>query len=241
LQAVVQTAHNSGKRVYAHISFPSEAKDVVEAGADVVVHSVGMAETGADEVLKLMAEKKVGYIPTLAIVEGDYALDDARMPANVREKVWGVLVDSIRSPKSVVNLHRSVPGLVNDERRSLEISMANLRTAVKANVKIAMGTDSGNAGLLHGATVVRELELMNEAGMSPMQTIVAATRTGAEVIGQGQRLGTLEPGKVGDLIVVAGDPLQDVSAIANVELVVKNGSMLDPKQLRYKDVPAPSE
>jgi imidazolonepropionase-like amidohydrolase len=241
LQAAVGAAHNHGKRVYAHISFPSEAKDVVEAGADVVVHSIGMAETGADEVLKLMAEKQIGYIPTLAIVEGDYALDDARMPANVREKVWGVLVDSIRSPESVVNLHRSVPGLINDERRSLEISMANLRTAVKANVKIAMGTDAGNAGLLHGATVVRELELMNEAGMSPMQVIVAATKNAADVIGQGRTLGTIESGKTGDLIVVAGDPVQDVSTIANVEMVVKNGTVFDPRQLRYRDVPAAIE
>jgi imidazolonepropionase-like amidohydrolase len=236
LKGAIDAAHAHGKKVYAHISFPSEAREVVEAGGDVIVHSMGMAETGADEVLKMMAERGAAYIPTLSIIEADYPLHPEKyFTAPLRGKVWDVLVDSITNPKSVLNVRNDIPGLRNDERRSLEIAQANLRTAIKANVRIAMGSDSGNAGMLHGATVVRELELMNEAGMTPMQALVSATRVGAEVIGVGKKLGTVESGKLADLIVVNGNPLQDISLINNVELVVLNGKLIEPEKLRYKD------
>lgn len=103
-----------------------------------------------------------------------------------------------------------------------------------------MGSDAGNAGMLHGATVLREIQLMYEAGMTPMQVIVAATRNGAEVIGRGEELGTLEAGKLADIMVVNGDPLQDLSVLGNVELVVKNGKIINPEELEFKEVPQPT-
>jgi imidazolonepropionase-like amidohydrolase len=105
--------------------------------------------------------------------------------------------------------------------------------AVRAGVTIAMGTDAGNAGTPHGATVLRELQLLHEAGMTPMQVLVAATRNAALVIGQGDRLGTLEAGKLADLIVVDGDPLHDLARIADLVLVVKNGRAIDPRTIAF--------
>lgn len=241
LKAVIEEAHARGLKVYAHISFPSEAKEVVEAGGDVIVHSISMAETGADEVLKLMAARNVVYIPTLAVTEANYALNaDLFFTSSLRGKVWDVLLDSITHPKSIVMFRQDTPGFINDTRRSLEISMANLRQAIKAGVKIALGSDAGNAGMLHGVTVIRELELMNRAGMTPMQVIIAATKNAAEVIGQGQRLGTLEPGKLADIIVVDGNPLQDISVMRKLEWVVKNGKIIDPGKLAYEEPPLSS-
>jgi len=118
--------------------------------------------------------------------------------------------------------------------------MANLRQAIKAGVKIALGSDAGNAGMLHGVTVIRELELMNRAGMTPMQVIIAATKNAADVIGQGQRLGTLEPGKLADIIVVDGNPLQDISVMRKLEFIVKNGKIIDPGKLTYEEPPLSS-
>lgn len=239
LHELIGEAHARGLKVYAHTSFPSEAREFVEAGGDVVVHSIHMAETGAEEVFDLMVERDVAYIPTLAVFEGGYVTNpNSFFFAQQHDKVWDVLLASINAPGSVVLASRNIPGLVNDRKRSLDISMANLGRALQAGVRIAMGSDAGNAGMLHGATVLRELQLMNEAGMTPMQVLVAATRNGAEVIGQGKNLGTLEAGKLADIIAVDGDPLQDLSALGNVELVVKNGRIIDPGKLEFKEVPA---
>jgi imidazolonepropionase-like amidohydrolase len=71
------------------------------------------------------------------------------------------------------------------------------------------------------------MELMNDAGMSPMQVIVAATRNAADVVGEGKRLGTIEPGKLADILVIDGDPLRDISDIRKVALVIKDGRILD--------------
>ena len=235
LQALVEEAHARRLKVYAHTSFASEAREFVEASGDVIVHSIHMAETGAADVLELMAARGVAYIPTLAVFEGDYTLEpDLFFSAQLQDKIWDVVRTSITAPGSVALAYRNVPGLANDRKRSLEIAMANLGKALRAGVRIAMGSDAGNAGMPHGATVLRELQLMNEAGMTPMQVITAATRNGAEVIGQGQNLGTLEVGKLADIIVVNGDPLTDLSALGNVELVVKNGKIINPDELEFK-------
>ena len=240
LHTLIQEAHDRSLKVYAHTSLPSEAREFVEAGGDVVVHSIHMAETGANEVFELMVERDVAYIPTLAVFEGGYTSKPGSFfSAQQHDKVWDVLLASITAPGSVVLASREVPGLVNDRERSLEISMANLGRALQAGVRIAMGSDAGNAGMLHGATILRELQLMNEAGMTQMQVLVAATRNGAEVIGRGEELGTLEAGKLADIIVVNGDPLQDLSVLGNVELVVKNGKIIDPGVLEFKEVPLP--
>ncbi|MEQ8697864.1 MAG: amidohydrolase family protein, partial [Bauldia litoralis] len=236
LKTLVTEAHAKGLRVFAHIAWPSVAKEVVEAGVDALAHNISMAETGSAEVYRLMAARGTVLIPTLAQAEANFALhDDPKALDKLRGKVWDVILDSIAHPKSVVRARIAKPGYMADARRSLQISMNNLGRAVKAGVTIALGTDSGNAGAVHGALVPREMELMVKAGMTPMQVIVAATKNAAEVIGQGKTLGTVEAGKLADLTIIDGDPLKDISAVRNVSTVVKNGQVIDPASLTFVD------
>lgn len=236
LKTLVDEAHRRGLRVFAHISWPSEAREVVEAGVDVLAHNISMAETDAAAVYALMAERGTMLIPTLAQSEANFALMvDPFLLEKLRGKVWGVILDSIANPKSVVRARMNKPGYVDDARRSLKISMANLRRAVRAGVKIAMGTDAGNAGAIHGALVPREMELMVASGMTPMQVITAATKNAAEAIGQEKQLGTIEPGKLADLLVIDGDPLRDISAVRKVSLVVKAGKVFEPGAIKFED------
>ena len=79
--------------------------------------------------------------------------------------------------------------------------------------------------------------LMKEAGMTPMQIIVAATKNGAEMIGRVEHLGTVEAGKLADIIVVNGHPLKNISDLGNVELVIQNGTFIDPKMLSFRQMP----
>lgn len=88
--------------------------------------------------------------------------------------------------------------------------IANLRRLHIAGVRIGVGSDGGKIGSMHGPSYQRELALLARAGLDPMEVIVAATRIGAEALGLDQELGTLEPGKLADAVVLDADPLIDV-------------------------------
>ena len=105
--------------------------------------------------------------------------------------------------------------------------MTNVGRFVKAGGKVALGTDyAGYAAEFDLGMPVTEIGLMREAGMTPMQIIVAATQHAATVCGLGHELGTLEPGKIADVLVVNGDPLGDLAALTAVRLVIHNGVII---------------
>jgi imidazolonepropionase-like amidohydrolase len=111
-------------------------------------------------------------------------------------------------------------------REVMDVYADNIGRAYKAGVKIAMGTD---AGVFRHGMNLRELGLMVEVGMSPMEAIIASTKTAAECLGWQDRVGTLEPGKLADLIIVAGDPLADIRCLENqdnIQVVMKDGRIL---------------
>jgi imidazolonepropionase-like amidohydrolase len=106
-------------------------------------------------------------------------------------------------------------------------TVANLAKFVAAGGQVALGTDyAGYSIPFQLGMPTKEIALMAEAGMSPMQIIVAATRNAAHVSGIADRAGTLEPGKAADILVVNGDPLTDLNALANVRLVLRGGSII---------------
>jgi imidazolonepropionase-like amidohydrolase len=129
---------------------------------------------------------------------------------------------------AVYDYHRKSPlPHVRERARHLEEHhVASLRRALAAGVKIAAGTDAGGHG--HPPNAI-EIVCLVRAGMTPQQALRAATGWAADCIGRGDDLGTVEKGKVADLVVVAGDPLADVAILQHPEriaLVVKNGDIV---------------
>jgi imidazolonepropionase-like amidohydrolase len=102
----------------------------------------------------------------------------------------------------------------------------NLRRFVEAGGRVALGNDAGYLQGLEIGMPMREIEWMQKAGMTPMQIIVAATRNAAYVCNREGTLGTLEAGKFADVLVVDGDPLRDLEALANVRLVIHRGEII---------------
>jgi imidazolonepropionase-like amidohydrolase len=147
-----------------------------------------------DEAIELMLDRGTWLVPTLVAPRG--VIDAADAGASIPEA-------SVAKAREVVETHR-----------------ASFAKAVEAGVKVAMGTDSGVTP--HGENL-RELTLMVEGGMTPMQAIVATTRSAAELMGLGDELGTLEPGKRADLVVVDGDPLDLGTLAERVEAVYQDG------------------
>jgi imidazolonepropionase-like amidohydrolase len=147
-----------------------------------------------DEAIEMMLARGTWLVPTLVAPRG--VIDAADAGAAIPEA-------SITKAREVVEIHRS-----------------SFAKAVDAGVKVAMGTDSGVTP--HGENL-RELALMVEGGMSPMQAIVATTRSAAELMGLVDELGTLEPGKRADLVVVSGDPLELGTLAERIEAVYQDG------------------
>jgi imidazolonepropionase-like amidohydrolase len=116
---------------------------------------------------------------------------------------------------------------VRKARRVREDHKVSFGRALRAGVKIAMGTDVGTPYNVHGENL-HELPLMVEAGMTPMQAIVASTKMGAILLQMGDRIGMLEPGKSADLVITDGDPSQDINLLKDPKklvLVMKDGAV----------------
>jgi imidazolonepropionase-like amidohydrolase len=107
----------------------------------------------------------------------------------------------------------------------LDASVEAFKLAMDVGVKIAAGTDCGAPGHLHG-TLFQELELMVKSGATPTQALRYGTSTAAELLGLGRQIGTLEPGKRADIVAVNGDPLQDITALREVRMVVRDGEVV---------------
>lgn len=149
-------------------------------------------------------------------------LDDEAIELMLQRGTW--LVPTLVAPRGVIDAAdagASIPeASVKKAREVVETHTASFAKAVAAGVKVAMGTDSGVTP--HGQNL-RELALMVEGGMTPMDAIVATTRSSAELMGLEEELGTLEAGKRADLVVVDGDPL-DVDTLADrISAVYQDG------------------
>ena len=232
LLALVEEGHAHDLRVFAHTAWPSEAREVIEAGIDVLAHTITHAETGAADIMDMMAERGVLMHTTLTRVEFHFGLKvDPFMREKFAGKIPSPVLDSLGMEDSLVRVRHDGDGIAADARRILEIAMANIKRARKAGVTIVMGTDSGGPGQLHGASVLREMELLNDCGLTAMEVLVASTKHAAMSVGQIDNLGTVEAGKLADLIVIEGDPLLDISNIRNLAWVVKNGTVMDPEEI----------
>ncbi|WP_373896286.1 amidohydrolase family protein [Virgibacillus sp. CBA3643] len=167
-------------------------------------------------------------------IEHGIFLDDETIELMLEHGTY--LVPTLLAPLSVLEAAESSNDMpeyaVQKSREVIDIHNASVAKAYKAGVKIAMGTD---AGVMPHGTNLRELNLMCNIGMSSMEALVATTKVAAECMGWGDKLGTLEVGKVADLVIAKEDPIANISSLedtSNIVTVVKNGEVV--KDLRDK-------
>jgi imidazolonepropionase-like amidohydrolase len=236
LRIAADEARRGGIPLIVHATDLWQAKDALRAGARLLVHSVDDKPLD-DEFIALAKRAGATYTPTLTVTDGYVMLyahhfDPAGVPMacvdpDTRRKV--AITDSLPAgiPEARLAAFRQQ---VAAQRQTM---YANLRRVRDAGIPIAMGTDAGNPLTLHGVSVFREMEAMAEAGMTPMEVLVASTRTAARAMGRAD-VGTLEPGKLADLMVLDADPLASVANLRRIRLVARGGEIWTREELEYR-------
>jgi imidazolonepropionase-like amidohydrolase len=109
----------------------------------------------------------------------------------------------------------------------LPVQQRNLKRLADAGAAIVAGTDAGNTRTLHGPSLHRELALMVDAGLTPAAVLLSATRDGAKLMGREREVGQIAPGMLGDLVVLAADPLADIHNTRRISMVVRGGAVYE--------------
>ncbi len=186
-KALVDTAHERGKTVTAHVTSALDLSRALDAGVDEIAHMV--VDELPDNLISRMAAAGTRWVPTLELWQGVsriYSIDHGRM------------------------------------------ALKNLARFAEAGGEVALGTDYAGAPNVNFdlGMPIQEIEWMQAAGMPPMQIIVAATKNGARSCNMENELGTLEAGKLADLLVVDGDPLTDIQALTKIRLILREGKSI---------------
>ncbi|UCD39322.1 MAG: amidohydrolase family protein, partial [Fidelibacterota bacterium] len=228
IEATIRESHKLGLRVAVHATGLETARLAVNAGADVLVHSVTDKEVD-DEFLQLLKDNNVIYIPTVVVWEGYgevYSQQVNLLPVEYElgnPYIAGTLFDLRHLPEADIPERVRTRIAEAEPVMPREIALKNLKRVQEAGVLVAAGTDAGNIGTLHGPSIFRELELMAQAGLSPMEILTDATLNGARVMGRENELGTIEAGKLADLVILNADPMLDILNTSDIQGVVKHG------------------
>jgi len=225
VRAAIEASHAAGTRVVVHATELETARAAVQAGADILAHSV--EDRRVDEAfIKLLKDRNVAYVTTLVVNEGYQEVLGRKVRLTDIERRLG-------DPEAIATFDhlarvpaRKKPWAFHWFNR--DIAFWNLKRLQQSGVTIAAGTDAGNIGTLHGPALHREFELMAEAGLSPGEILVAATQGGARVMGRSAELGTVEKGKLADFVLLDADPLADIAHLRRIFRVVKGGTVYDP-------------
>jgi imidazolonepropionase-like amidohydrolase len=216
VKAVIEAAHKRGKLAVVHISSLKDARAALEAGADGLAHlfvAPALSQEEADGLARLAQAKGAFVVPTFSVLESIAGvkprdlLDDPQVAGLLDREERGALQTGYGpAPRPAI---LAAPKMVTNSMR-------------RAGVPVLAGTDAGNAGTQYGASLHHELAALVDAGLTPREALVAATSAPAKAFRLGQR-GQIAKGYKADLVLVEGNPLQDIGATRRIVEVWKDG------------------
>jgi imidazolonepropionase-like amidohydrolase len=230
-------AKKNGLPLIVHATGLAEARVALKAGAKLLVHSVSDLPVD-DEFLALAKANGTIVCPTLTVLDGYVAVAKgfaAHAPVAFDDP--NGCVDPSTRARLAETARITLPTAIDLGRfetraaSTRAVADANLRRVRDAGIPIAMGTDAGNPGTLHGPSVHAEMEAMQAAGLTPMEVLVASTSVAARAMGRGD-VGTLAKGKKADFLLVGADPLLDVANLRKLNAVVRGGVFRSQAELR---------
>lgn len=227
-KAIVREAENKNLRVVAHIGTTADALRAAQVGVKAWLHGV-YKERIPDESIAELAAFGIPMMPTMTVFR-NYADVSERAfepTALEREVVSADVLKSYNSPPDDFVVDPEMEELLKLFVAQKSIAIENVRRLHQAGVEILAGSDSQN-NVIHGPALHRELALLSRAGLSPLEVLRAATLNNARFLSgiKNPSFGIVEEGKVADLVLIRGNPLEDVAAISRIEKVILGGVMI---------------
>jgi imidazolonepropionase-like amidohydrolase len=223
-KAIVDAAHKHTVRVHAHLYTEKELADAFHAGIDVLQH-VGSAGVPlySPALIKEIVDAGRPVVPTAAhrvyvwpaTLDFPERLQNPQLKKDFPPEIYAEVQDSLKDYRWL--------RYFNTTDRQMFFGDADMKQWITSGAVVGMGTDSGTPMNFHIDALWREAKAFVDHGMSPLRVISALTRINSRIYGKPNELGTIEPGKLADIIVVDGNPLFDIVALSHVETVVKDG------------------
>ena len=225
MRAIVADSHRYGLRVVVHIAREVDARNAIAAGVDGLAHPI-WAEAESEDFVQLMARRRIPFATTLAIADQYGRL--MRHPDYLDRSDYSlVLTEAERSRMRTEQRAQFLRQPVAAWREQmLPIEMSNVARIVRAGGVAALGTD-----LVSGASSHREMQLLRQAGLSPLEVIRIATLNAAVFLGRDRDLGSITPGKIADLVLLNRDPTADIDATEDIAMIMHNGLVVDRERL----------
>jgi imidazolonepropionase-like amidohydrolase len=217
LTAMVADAHAAGVKVFTHTVTLQGAKIAAQAGVDVLAHGVGDAPVDG-ELIGLLKSKGTFYVSTLSVYESK-----PKTPARALD-----LLDAAATAL-VAGRAAAQPNAARQKRWGF--LMDNVRRLHQAGIGVGVGTDAGETATYHGYSALHEMELLVEAGMTPLEAIEAGTSVSARALGVEKQRGMIALGMSADLVLIDGRPDEKIGDIEKTSRVFFNGAESDIKSL----------
>jgi imidazolonepropionase-like amidohydrolase/ABC-type multidrug transport system permease subunit len=232
-EAVAQEAHSQGLPLAVHTGDVRDVTDAVAAEADSIEHG-SFRESIPDSLFQQMVRKKTFYDPTLSV--GEAFRDFAALKTDLLKRS---LVQQVGPADLIEDTEKAMASKEIEPMRqriaqfplNLDTGTQNLLRAYKNGVNLVTGSDAGNFLVLHGPTVQHELELWVRAGIPPAVALQAATYNAARLLRADNHIGSIRVGNDADLLLVDGNPLEDITVVERISIVVFKGEQLDRSDL----------
>lgn len=238
VQAVIDEARRNGLSTAVHATQQIAARLAVEAGAHFLVHNVEDRVVDND-FLQLLKERGVVLNPTLVVGHNYGRVFMGNYP--ITEEDWelahptplGSAIDFTHLPDTAITARyqRLAPQLQARSRRNDSLLAINVKRMLDAGVTIATGTDAGNIGTQHASSYYDELRAMQAAGFDMWQLLQSSTLNGAKALGKETELGSIQKGKVADMVLLSADPTQGLDNWKKIEWVINKGVALKPDSI----------
>jgi len=221
-RAAMAEAKTRRMRTTVHVGTDRDARLAIDAGANGIEHT---ARGLTDETIALMAAKKISFTPTLVVLDWAWKRDALHgADADVRRLAMPQIMQSLLDPKSPLAPMLGEGEMATTMAGAFAGSLQQTAKAIRAGVPVLAGSDAGNPVTFHGIALIRELELLAQAGMPLTDVLKSATSRAADRLGQ-PSLGRIAANAIADLVVLDADPSEQIGAYRKVARVYLGGRL----------------